>query len=105
MLTYILPLRGEEEACHLIQQIPQESVPPLPSRGRHRALPLRSVMDACHRHASPETAVENGAGRVPPARSALSLPLEGRGETDSLQESAGFFDKLSGTVSLKPSRF
>jgi len=62
-------------------------------------------MDACHRHASPETAVENGAGRVPPARSALSLPLEGRGETDSLQESAGFFDKLSGTVSLKPSRF
>ena len=53
------------------------------------SLSLRSVMDACHRHASPETAVENGAGRVPPARSALSLPLEGRGETDSLRESAG----------------
>ena len=47
------------------------------------SLSLRSVMDACHRHASPEMAVENGAGRVPPARSALCLPLEGRGGTDS----------------------
>ena len=42
------------------------------------SLSLRSVMDACHRHASPEMAVENGAGHVPPARSA-AFPAESTG--------------------------
>ncbi|MEE0731214.1 MAG: hypothetical protein UCJ19_11745, partial [Oscillospiraceae bacterium] len=44
-MTCILPLGCEREAFHLIQQIPQESVSPLPSRGRQRSFSSPEAKD------------------------------------------------------------